>query len=109
MASTITWSITNESHADRTEKYIEQVNYLVKIEETIGSGDEAKTYKAQHDGIMSLAKPDTLIPYATFNKQSTLIDAVKANLGSEQVTNIENFLKESILEQTDPLDTVPPS
>ena len=108
MAPTITWFITNESHTDRTEKYIEQVAYLIKAEETIGTGEEAKTYTAQHDGLLQLAKPDNLIPYDTFNKQSTLIDAVKTVLGSDQVTSIENRLKERILDETDPLDTVPP-
>ena len=108
MAPTVTWSITNESHADRTEKYIEQVAYLVKVEETIGTGDDAKTHTSHHEGLVQLAKPDTLIAYSTFNKQSTLIDAVKTILGSDQVTRIENSLKESLLDITDPLDTVPP-
>ena len=57
---------------------------------------------------MFLEKPDTLVDYATFNKQSTLVDAVKAKLGTTEVERIENKIKEDIIIQQNPLTSRPP-
>ena len=111
MAVTITWRIQTESHADNVEKYIDSVNYEVKGEEPTGTKDSEgndETYKALWEGSTGLDKPDTLVPYATFNKQSTLVDAVKAKIGDERVTFIENEIKRMIDEQANPLVTTPP-
>jgi len=111
MAVTITWRIQTESHADNVEKYIDSVNWEVKAEEPTGTKDSDgndETYKALWEGSTDLDKPDTLVPYATFNKQSTLVDAVKAKIGDERVTFIENELKRQIDIQANPLVTTPP-
>tara|TARA_Y100001973_G_scaffold82056_1_gene121169 strand:+ start:5414 stop:5752 length:339 start_codon:yes stop_codon:yes gene_type:complete len=111
MAVTITWSITQEFHGDRIERYIDTVSYQVLAEEPTGTtdseGNEEK-YQALHEDHLALDKPDTLIDYATFNKQSTLIDAVKTKLGATEVERIENMLKEDIIIQQNPLTSRPP-
>ena len=108
MAVTIAWKIISEFHEDRTEEYINLLNWTVTGTETVGTGDEAVTYYAREVGETSLEKPSDLIPYATFCKQATLIDAVKAKLGATEVTNLENKVKAQIDEQQHPLSTVPP-
>jgi len=111
MAVTITWSILQEFHADRTERYIESVNYEVIAEEPTGTTDKdgnAEKYQAFHEDDLFLEKPDTLVDYTSFNKQSTLINAVKAKLGTTEVERIENMLKEDILIQQNPLASRPP-
>ena len=108
MAVTLTWRITQEFHDNRTEEYISTVNWIVTGTETVGTGDDAVTFSATHNGQTSLEKPDSLIPYATFCKQATLVDAVKAKLGATEITNMENIIKADIDQQQHPLSTVPP-
>ncbi len=111
MAVTITWLILQEFHSDRIEKYIESVNYQVIAEEPTGTTDKdgnAEKYQAIYEEDLFLEKPDTLVDYATFNKQSTLVDAVKAKLGTTEVERIENKIKEDIIIQQNPLTSRPP-
>ena len=108
MAGTFGWKIASEYHNDRAEEYINLVNWVLTGTETIGTGDEAETYSARQVGETFLEKPSTLVPYATFCKQATLIDAVKAKLGATEITNLENIIKADIDQQQHPLSTVPP-
>jgi len=108
MAVTLTWRIAQEFHDDRTEEYINVVSWIVTATETVGTGDDSQTFSATRYGQTSLEKPETLVPYATFCKQATLIEAVKAKLGTTEVTNLENIVKNDIDEQQHPLSSVPP-
>ena len=98
MAVTITWKINVEFHSDDSEKYIYAVEVQVKGTETVSSVD----YESIEDYFVELEKPDTLIAYDTFNKQSTLVDAAKTKMGSTEVTAIENRIKNNISKQQKP-------
>ena len=108
MTVTFVWKITSEFHDDRVEEYINLLNWTVTGTETVGTGDDAVTYSARQIGESVLEKPESLVPYATFCKQATLVDAVKTKLGATEVTNLENIIKSQISEQQHPLSTVPP-
>lgn len=100
--ATTTWSISKEEH-DVSEGYISMVHWnCVRVD-----GD----YSANAYGSVELAKPDTLIPYATFNKQSTLVAAVKEKLGADQVKLYEDGVTLTISEQKTPTmaSSVPPA
>ena len=104
MAVTITWKISKEFHNNETEKYIYGVEVETKGTETVDSKDYESISRRRVD----LDRPDTLVAYATFNKQSTLVTAVKTKLGAETVTDIENKIKSEISEQQNPLFSIPP-
>ena len=104
MAVTITWKISKEFHNNETEKYIYGVEVEAKGTETVDS----KTYESIYNRRVDLDKPDTLVAYATFNKQSTLVDAAKTKFGTEEVTIIENQIKSEISKQQNPLSSIPP-
>jgi len=108
MAVTLTWRISQEFHDDRAEEYISLVSWTITGTEIVGTGDDSKTFSATHNGQTSLEKPESLVPYATFCKQATLIEAVKAKLGTTEVTNLENMIKALVDDQQHPLQTVPP-
>ena len=104
MAVTITWKIRKEFHNNETEKYIYEVELETKGTETVDS----KAYESISRRRVDLDRPDTLVAYTTFNKQSTLVTAAKTKLGTETVTNIENKIKSEISEQQNPLSSIPP-
>ena len=101
MAVTITWKINVEFHSDDSEKYIYAVEVQVKGTETVSSVD----YESIDNFLVELDKPDTLIAYDTFNKQSTLVNAAKTKMGSTVVTDIENMIKGNISVQQKPLNS----
>ena len=104
MAVTITWKISKEFHNNETEKYIYVVDVETKGTETVDS----KTYESVLNGRVALDRPATLVDYATFNKQSTLVDAAKTKMGTTRVADIENKIKSDISEQQNPLFSIPP-
>ena len=101
MAVTITWKISKEFHNNETEKYIYGVEVETKGTETVAS----KAYESISRRRVDLDRPDTLVAYATFNKQSTLVNAAKTKMGSTVVTDIENMIKGNISEQQKPLNS----
>tara|TARA_R100001443_G_scaffold7012_2_gene16134 strand:+ start:2569 stop:2898 length:330 start_codon:yes stop_codon:yes gene_type:complete len=108
MAVTITWKINNEFHSNDSEKYIHFVEFQATGIETVGTGSDAITYETKFHGGTALDRPDTLIAYDTFNKQATLVTAIKTKIGATEVTNIENGIKLNIYRQQNPSSSIPP-
>ena len=89
----LTWTAVQEEHVLESG-YIDKVHWDCSV--TDG------TYSARAYGAIELDKPETLVPYATFNTQETLVAAIKEKLGAELVEQYQDAVKLAISEQKTP-------
>ncbi len=89
----LTWTAVQEEHVLETG-YIDKVHWDC-------SGTDG-TYSARAYGDVPLEQPSDLVPYAEFNKQATLVAAVKDKLGAELIQQYEDAVKLAISEQKTP-------
>ena len=91
--ATTAWSIAREEH-QIDDGYIDIVHWECNH---IDGDHIGHTY-----GSVFLPKPDTLIDYETFNKQSTLVVAVKELLGPDEVKRQEDSAKQQVADAQSP-------
>ena len=71
--------------------------------ETVGEGEEAKTYSGRCYGTVGLAEPgDSFTPYADITEE-TAIGWCKAALGDDQVTAYEDSVANQIALEKNPV------
>ena len=92
MAITKTWEV-NTLQRELSDGYVNKVIYRVK-------GSDG-TYETRATGEVDLEKPETLIPYKDLTEEK-VIGWVKAKIGAEGVTNIENAIDANINLQKTP-------
>ncbi len=83
--STLDRQLVDGEHTD----VITVIHYNVQDSETVGEGEEAKTYSGRCYGTVGLAAPgDSFTPYADIT-ESTAISWCKSALGDDQVAAYE--------------------
>ena len=87
MAITKTWEV-NTLERELADGYVKKVIYRIK-------GIDGSEEKARVTGEVELEKPETLIPYNKLT-ESTVLDWVKAKLGTDEVALIEKSLEDEI-------------
>ena len=92
MATTFTWKIA-ELERETSDGYVYKAHW------TVAATDG--TYKAGGYGSESLARPDTLVPFADLT-ETQVIGWVKDKLGADKVTQLETALDNQISEQKTP-------
>ena len=79
------------------------IHWNVTDSETVGEGDEAKTYSGRCYGTVGLAEPgDSFTPYADITEE-TAISWCKAALGDDQVTALEDSVASQIALEKNPV------
>jgi len=102
---TATWSISTLERQlidnQRTD-VVTVIHYNVQDSETVGEGEEAKTYSGRCYGTVGLAEPgDSFTPYADIT-EDTAIGWCKAALGDDQVTAYEDSVASQIALEKNP-------
>ena len=103
-----TWHIVQTEYVlaeDDLTNVINLLHWRVEASETVGTGDDAVTYTASSYGTQSLGAPDpdNYTDYADVT-QVECINWCKSEMGSEQVTSIEDSLAANIALQKNPVD-----
>lgn len=92
MATVFTWKIANLER-ETEDGFVFTAHY------TIDANDG--TYTAGAYGSLGFERPDNLIPYSELTEQ-LVVGWVKAALGDEKVSEIENALQSQLTEQRHP-------
>tara|TARA_Y100001972_G_scaffold20675_1_gene24320 strand:- start:158 stop:493 length:336 start_codon:yes stop_codon:yes gene_type:complete len=100
-----TWSISTLDRqlvdGDRTD-VVTVIHWNVTDSETVGEGEEAKTYSGRCYGTVGLAAPgDSFTPYADITEE-TAISWCKAALGDDEVASLEANVANQIDQQKNP-------
>tara|TARA_R100001463_G_scaffold83297_2_gene137852 strand:- start:259 stop:594 length:336 start_codon:yes stop_codon:yes gene_type:complete len=101
-----TWSISTLDRqlvdGERTD-VVTVIHYNVQDSETVGEGEEAKTYSGRCYGTVGLAAPgDSFTSYSDIT-ESTAIDWCKQALGDDQVTDYEDSVASQIALEKNPV------
>ena len=101
-----TWSISTLDRqlvdGDRTD-VVTTIHWNVTDSETVGEGEEAKTYSGRCYGTVGLAAPgDSFTPYSDIT-EDTAISWCKAVLGDDQVASLEANVANQIDQQKNPI------
>ena len=101
-----TWSISTLERqlvdGERTD-VVAVIHYDVTDSETVGEGEEAKTYSGRCYGTVSLAAPgDSFIPYSDISEEQA-INWAKSALGDEQVAAYEKSVEDQLELQKNPV------
>ena len=101
-----TWSINDLDRqlvdGERTD-VVTVIHWNVTDSETVGEGEEAKTYSGRCYGTVGLAAPgDSFTPYADIT-EDTAIGWCKAALGDDQVTAYEDSVASQIALEKNPV------
>jgi hypothetical protein len=92
MATEITWNISTLER-ETEDGFVYTAHY------TVDAKDD--TYAAGAYGSIGFERPEELIPYSEITKE-TAIEWVKAALGEEKITQIEEALENQLQEQRSP-------
>ena len=106
MAVTKTWDIAAMDSAPTEgslSDVVKTIHWNCRGTETVGSGESAVTYDSYFYGCIGLADADasSFTDFASITKANA-IAWVQAELGTDEVTNIENGLEAKITEQKTP-------
>ena len=106
MAVTKTWDIAAMDSAPTEgslSDVVKTIHWNCRGTETVGSGESAVTYDSYSYGCIGLADADasSFTDFASITKANA-IAWVQAELGTDEVTNIENGLEAKITEQKTP-------
>ena len=101
----LTWSISTLDRqlvdGDRTDVVI-TIHWNLTDSETVGEGEEAKTYSGRCYGTVGLAAPgDSFTPYADIT-EAQAIGWCKDALGDEKVASLEANVANQIDQQKNP-------
>ena len=101
-----TWSINDLDRqlvdGERTD-VVTVIHWNVTDSETVGEGEEAKTYSGRCYGTVGLAAPgDSFTPYADIT-EDTAISWCKQALGDDQVTAYEDSVASQIALEKNPV------
>ena len=101
-----TWSINDLDRqlvdGERTD-VVTVIHWNVADSETVGEGEEAKTYSGRCYGTVGLAAPgDSFTPYADIT-EDTAISWCKQALGDDQVTAYEDSVASQIALEKNPV------
>tara|TARA_Y100000114_G_C11752192_1_gene324957 strand:- start:1725 stop:2060 length:336 start_codon:yes stop_codon:yes gene_type:complete len=102
---TATWTINTLDRqlvdGERTD-VVTVIHWDVTDSETVGEGDEAKTYSGRCYGTVALAEPgESFTPYADITEEQA-IGWCKAALGNDQVTAYETSVENQISLEKNP-------
>ena len=100
-----TWSISTLDRqlvdGERTD-VVTVIHWNVTDSETVGEGEEAKTYSGRCYGTVGLAEPgDSFTPYADITEEQA-VGWAKAALGDDQVAETEKSVENQIDQQKNP-------
>jgi len=101
---TYVWTITKEVH-DISDGFIHTLHW--RCTGTNESGLSSNIFESTQ-----LDRPLSLVDYDTFNKQATLVSALKNQLGSAEVAKIESAIKCRLMSLSETLtvaSSLPPS
>ena len=82
---TYVWTITKEIH-DISDGFIHTLHW--RCAGTNEAGLSSNIFESTQ-----LDRPLSLVDYSTFNKQATLVEALKKQLGEKEVSRLESILK----------------
>ena len=102
----LTWSISTLERqlvdGERTD-VVTVIHWNVTDSETVGEGEEAKTYSGRCYGTVGLAEPgDSFTPYSDITEE-TAISWCKQALGDDQVTAYEDSVASQIALEKNPV------
>ena len=102
----LTWSISTLERqlvdGERTD-VVTVIHWNVTDSETVGEGEEAKTYSGRCYGTVGLAEPgDSFTPYSDITEE-TSISWCKQALGDDQVTAYEDSVASQIALEKNPV------
>ena len=96
--STLERQLVDGAHTD----VVTVIHWNVTDSETVGEGEQAKTYSGRCYGTVSLAEPgDSFTPYADITLE-TAISWCKQALGDDQVAAYETSVENQILLEKNP-------
>jgi uncharacterized OB-fold protein len=100
----VTWSITNTEYNNDSDKGVVHAAWSATDSETVGSGDSAVVHTGTVSGMESYtpnASADGYVAYASLT-EANVVAWVKATLGSEEVTLVENRVAAQITKSKTP-------
>ena len=103
---TVTWNVYNVDDItleNGLSRVITGLHWYASDSETVGTGDDAITYRGYKYGIVSLADADSsnYIDWGSITKEKT-IEWAKAALGTDEITAIETSIDAQITEAKTP-------
>tara|TARA_R110000824_G_C15132818_1_gene669186 strand:- start:62 stop:394 length:333 start_codon:yes stop_codon:yes gene_type:complete len=100
----VTWNITNTEYNNDSDKGVIHAAWSATDSEVVGSGDSAVTHTGKVEGRESYTPNPSAAGYKAYDSltEANVRAWVKATLGSEEVTRVENKVAAQITKSKTP-------